>query len=527
MNFDPENFLPAPSGTTLYNQAIGMHSVDGCSIAGGNWTDSCPGTMEIEYDTVSDLLSLENHWLVISAEVTVAPDGDHDDGSKDYAEFTEIAVRVYVGCASNPTASGCQPSLKVFAKQLEPLRSGLAVHSVHYKDNPIDFTASTPSSGLPVSHYACQSGCTDILVSLIDPTTKKAPNPPATVKVALGLIKMGSQQVSNAREITPPSFGDGTLCETDPDGDDITCGTTLSGLTTDVKGQVTLRYWAPGVLAEATTILSVTATCSSCEASQGKSRTTLAEKPDEIYQKSEDLSGDDASELAEWADGPSGFNATVENSIHAYDILKVGLETLKTAEVLAHHAAHSFEDAEPLVIIPDVALKINEAFEAQGMFALFLDDSGLSPFGIGADPFEASADGTPSASFVHELMSQLAIPSFLRAGNGGFWWAAANDIRHVLLTTSQPTFDTYKWSLSTQVYEVSHCDPSAGKCGPGYGNAPGSAAVINPGIEPNLVIELSLVHAGVSVEDAGFVIPYDALAWATTQPNLQGVIQDS
>jgi len=157
MNLNPENFLPAPSGTTLYNQAIGVHTVNNCSTTGANWTDFCPGTIEVEYDNVGDLLPLANHWLVISASVGVAPDGETGDGSKDYVEYTEIAIRVVIGCASDPSAPGCQPPLKVFVKQLEPLRSGLAVHSVHYKDNLVDFTASAPSSGLPTSHYVCQS----------------------------------------------------------------------------------------------------------------------------------------------------------------------------------------------------------------------------------------------------------------------------------------------------------------------------------------------------------------------------------
>ena len=63
------------------------------------------------------------------------------------------------------------------------------------------------------------------------------------------------------------------------------------------------------------------------------------------------------------------------------------------------------------------------------MFVLFLKDSGLSPFGIGSDPFEASSFGNPTPTFVRELMNQLAVPSFLKVGNGGFWWASAQAIR--------------------------------------------------------------------------------------------------
>jgi hypothetical protein len=41
------------------------------------------------------------------------------------------------------------------------------------------------------------------------------------------------------------------------------------------------------------------------------------------------------------------------------------------------------------------------------------------------------------------------------------------------------------------------------------------------------VFELSLSHAGVAVEQLGFVIQYDALAWTNTQDHLMAVIRDN
>ncbi|HTV12325.1 MAG TPA: hypothetical protein VME20_10765 [Acidimicrobiales bacterium] len=76
------------------------------------------------------------------------------------------------------------------------------------------------------------------------------------------------------------------------------------------------------------------------------------------------------------------------------------------------------------------------------------------------------------------------------------------------------------------MYEVSHCDDQAGSCGPGYGNHPGSADVYNAGIEPKLVFLLAFRHNGVTLEQAAFLVTYDALAWAETQPDLEDVIQD-
>lgn len=90
------------------------------------------------------------------------------------------------------------------------------------------------------------------------------------------------------------------------------------------------------------------------------------------------------------------------------------------------------------------------------------------------------------------------------------------------------------------MYEVSHCDHQKGTCGPGYGNEPGFDVVNNAGIQPELVFELSLVYDGEStasadtqlpplgqtVEQLVFPIQYDALAWDTTQPGRNRVIQD-
>ena len=320
------------------------------------------------------------------------------------------------------------------------------------------------------------------------------------------------------------------MCETATDGSDFQCGASLSRLQTDTDGQVRLRYWAPGVLADAKTTLIVTARCGAkpCTASQTTSHTALIVKPYEIYHHSADLPADDVHEMDEWAGGPSGFTKFVESSVQGYDALKYALKAVESFESTAKRAEEllaGVERVEPIAVVLDVGLKVNEAFEAQGMFSIFLRASGLSPFGIGSDPSEDSASGNPTPTFVRELMNQLAVPSFLKVGNGGFWWASAQTIR-----TSEdaggPSSATDVWSLDTTVYEVSHCDNQQGSCGPGYRNEPGSHIALNEGIQPKLVIELTLSRNHVAVEEEGFSIQYDALAWTTTQPNLEGVVQD-
>jgi hypothetical protein len=423
-------------------------------------------------------------------------------------------------------------ALKVYVKKLEPLRSGLAVHSIHYSEFPADFTARQKTEEQVLggsSRFVCQSGCTDITVSVIDPATGKAPAPHATVDASLSSLQVGTVTFDN-QVTTPKTFGSSFLCTTGTNGQDKDCGTSLHGLDTDADGEVHLRYWAPGVLAASSTTLTVTARCDTrpCQASKATADLALTVNPYEIYQHSTAIPGEDVVEMAQWAGGPSGFDKFLETNVNGFDVLKytlMALEKFENAAKLAKEALEGFEEVEPIAVVLDVGLKVNAAFEAQGMFSLFLEESGLSPFGIGADPSEDSVSGDPTYSFVQELMNQLEVPSFLKVGNGGFWWAGAQVMREDLAAYGA-TVDN-GWSLDTTVYEVSHCgNAQDGACGPGYRNSVGSSAPIRDGEQPELVIELTLSHDHGPVEALAFSTQYDALAWTTTQPDLKGVIQD-
>jgi hypothetical protein len=120
-------------------------------------------------------------------------------------------------------------------------------------------------------------------------------------------------------------------------------------------------------------------------------------------------------------------------------------------------------------------------------------------------------------------VNQILAPSAFKIGSGGFWIDSAELLRRFEDAGNQLGKG---WSVHISVYEVSHCDPAQGSCGPGYGNDPGAAQVIRAGIQPKLAFELFLVHDGVGANATGFSIPYDAIAWTGTQPHLKGVIQD-
>ena len=361
--------------------------------------------------------------------------------------------------------AGCP--LKVFVKQLETLRSGLAVHSIHYKQAPVDFMSTKTEDGLPQD--VCESGCVDILVSVIDPKTHKAPDPYATVSASLGDLRLG-QQILNGVLVSPPAYGDGSLCEvsTQEFGGDEKCGASLSDLQTDTKGQVHLRYWAPGVVAAADTTLTVTAECdvTPCTAARTTSHTTLHVDPYLIYDHTATISDEDLQDMVNWVRGEDPFTEFLESDTEAYDALKYGLKLVEHEQLVekeAEAALAGIEKVEPIAIVFDVALELNAVYEAMGMFALFLENTGLSPIGLGREPFEASVDGNPTALFVHELINQQAVPSLFRVSDGGFWYASASAVRKEVL--GEKNLELQDWSVETNVYEVSHCDDQLGSCG--------------------------------------------------------------
>ena len=548
-----EGYVRYPNGTPVpgtYVEAVGT------SGSAGSGTGGIAPLPAFADTTANGEYVLE----VNPGTYRVTPTLRNSSGANVQATFSPSSADRTVSVAGSYTANfvlqcvgGCQ--LKVFVKQLEPLRSGLAVHSIHYKQAPVDFMGTTPPrQGAEIPEAVCESGCVDILVGVIDPKTHEPPAPYATVSATLGQLRLGSQELYG-RLVTPPAFGSGFLCEPSGlGGRDQRCGTTLTGLRTDAKGQVHLRYWAPGVVADAHTTIGVTAACdvAPCQAGKTTSHTTLHVSPYLIYQHTREIPTDDLELMTGWAQGEKDFTSLLETSTKEYNLLHHALQLAEDDAKLAQHAKELLEPVEPvepIVLITEIALQLNALNEAMGMFALFLENTGLSAIGIGQEPFEPSVSGNPTASFVHELINQLAVPSWppgLKASDGGFWWASAEAVNKELLSEAREEHPALQeWSVGTEVYEVSHCDDKLGFCGPGYGSRPGSSQVTNAGIEPELVFELTLFRGtaelrdGLPVEHDGqpvfsdtpvvehsFAMEYDADAWTTTQQGLRGVIQD-
>jgi hypothetical protein len=196
---------------------------------------------------------------------------------------------------------------------------------------------------------------------------------------------------------------------------------------------------------------------------------------------------------------------------------------LEGAEVEAEAVTKALalvEAAEPVVgpaiAVSELIHTYSELSEREEMVALFLEKHDLSAVGLGSEPFEASASPTPSFAFMNRLanLGTLAPAHFF---SGGLWWRYAETLAG-LRQRHDPAFGSQTTEL--KIFEISHCDPSKGSCEPGYGNAIGSSAVLNPGIQPELYIEFRSQHDSFhhSFGPTSFTLPYDAVAWTETQP---------
>lgn len=438
-----------------------------------------------------------------------------------------------VNCGVGTTSGGSsQCPLDVSAKLLEPLRSGLAVHSIHYNLYPVDFISHGGNG------FACESGCSEVRVTVLDPATH-TPVANATVDAKLSGTSLGQQTLADGRVVTPPAAGHEWVCETDASGSVLSnCGmSTLSGLTSDSRGNVYLRYFTPGVVAPADAKLTLDATaCSTpCTAKRtGNGQLGMTTAPYLIYQHSGDLSPEGVKTLSEWASGGQAFTKFLEKSTQGFNLLKNALKTLEVFEAESEGAVallKRVEQAEPVFLPADIILSLNTYAETQAMVALFLNNAGLSAIGLGDPASEASVSGGASNVFSNALVNQILAPEFLKVGNGGWWWAAANIIKKAESAGELGG----RWGLKVDAYEVSNCIPTDGDCGPGYANTPGFSQVLRGGIKPELAFELTLTHRVyvpklhkglVSSFEDGFVVPYDAIAWTETQANIAGRIQD-
>jgi len=416
--------------------------------------------------------------------------------------------------ASKSSLGGCP--LKVIISLDNKLRSGLRIHQP-FTNYPADFVE--PVNG----RFACSSGCGDVTVTVFDPRThQRVPNATVFIKVSGITGEKGSS-------------GADYICTTSSNR----CGVgALGNLTTNSLGQVYVRYWLPGFIT-ATKVkfdANATACSSSCplggpKFGQAKPLEVTAQ-PYLIYQQTADIPEEQALDLAAWAGGTRFFTRFLKVATIGPKVLPYVFEWLKEAEVAAERATQGLElveKAEPifgLIELLKVGIELNERNE---MIAMYLHDAKLDPIGIGEGPFEAAASAPPAFGFTKHLVNYGVVAPF-DLGADGVWWGFALGLHHInkggdLFRTGHPLLEG--WSVRTTIYETSHCDPTIGSCGPGWGGLLGTNVATNPGMQPELTFQVDYILHGRDYVRHLFTVPYDAPAWTEQQQGLRGVIKDS
>ena len=411
------------------------------------------------------------------------------------------------------TRTACSLKVEVTPK---PVRSGLKIHSHPYNQFPVDFVNGKSGGGAQ-----CESGCTDILVTVTDPKTHQA--------------IMGAKVNATVRD--SPSLGAGGaqsyLCATDDKGlVNLGCNTThVFGVLTDFMGQAYLRYWAPGVITPGQTTLSVTA-----QTPQGRlaaAPLVLHVEPYLIYQNTAGLTAKQTNLLVEWAGGPGPFTTFLQTTTDASNELKASLKWLKALELATETAVkglEALEKVEPVLYVAEAFRLYSEKTERKAMIDMFLKNTKLNPTGLGYPPFEASSHTAPSLTFTNKLVSLLGALVPIYDVKDGIWWAWANELKKVEDGEKikidiggqirEVKADLTHWGVKLEVFEVSECDPMKGACAPGYGNDPGFAQVLRDGIQPQLHFVITLLYQGHAYRREDFDMPYDAIAWTESQHNL-------
>jgi len=348
----------------------------------------------------------------------------------------------------------------------------------------------------------CVSGCTDLQVTVTDPGKHNAPVPGATVHVAIG-------DYSNA----PPGFTYPSGTEPQPpyvcSGND--CGSVVSGLTTNSKGQVLVRYWGPGLLGNESADIkaSATAPAGSCGCSEraGSGVRTITITPHLIFQSTGTITAQQVDGLVEWVSHPLKPLAS-KGLEEMYGRL---IEELVEEEEKAKTYVAIGEEAGSVMEVVEV---VEAFFEQQGILAEFLDDLHLSGTGLGDPPREHSVPMGPDNSFIADVAGDGYPP--LHLGEKGYMWTLAEELAK-LEEDKSPNFGPQ--TLQVQVYELSYCD-SGSKPQDNCTDYLGPDAT---GIEPYLEFHISASSGSDITYSSSFIIKYNAYAWMVTQAAMGGL----
>jgi hypothetical protein len=416
-------------------------------------------------------------------------------------------------------AKGDSCPLTVTVKAQNASRAGLAIDNDELKYGPVNFTSETTGGGLtePVSAgQKCESGCTNLLVTVTDPKTKK-PVTDATVEAKVAITSAPAHL-----------FGDEFICE-QSEATVPKCGTDLSNLSTDQKGQVHLIYWAPGFVPtdsapNLVASVSVTAkeSCSSsvCTAKkrEGTGNLSLTVAPYKIYDSEAQLSAVQVGVLIDLATEKS-ITINPADTLALHQMTEPAVEFLEATEreAIANLVRLPAAYGEAIIEVAEMGEAIASYGEAAPLTGVFLKALDLSPIGINEPPFEKSASGAGVQAFWTEI-------------GGGLGSFAPLSLKGVLATDGEAladqsrnapsVFATPPETVDLNVYDVTHCDMSNPNCGPGYSGS--------RGIQPELCFSFDgsdrLPTPKLDWNYEFCAKTYDPVAWVESQNRLNRAI---
>ena len=417
-----------------------------------------------------------------------------------------------IGAGTVPTGPPC--SLNVWLTVLHPAPSKNSATSglLYYGGNPVFTKAAAPTFDIEYKD-TCLSGCTDVQVQVTDPNTSSchAPKlhgqclvPGATVSASVTQIPTSTTIAGKTTPIIAPypsdaAAGAGHLCLATQSS---VCGTGANSYITDLKtdgnGQLVLRYWVPGLIAQVTTTITVIARepCppEQCRAGKKQSPATsmqLTILPHTVYSGSAhpDVNEMENLALAAGKGGKFGWNTWLN-----YLKNKVEDKLPYAGDELENWATESF----------------------MGSFTPKLPSAGLRA-------------GVASKLGEFELPETHAYQSFEDALLGQ---PGTTDIRFnswsLLYRLGYELDDENKASvpqtLTLNIYEVSYCNNGA-VCGPGYpehacAGLSGFTSLGNPTtctthefLDFELSSQSSNFETTFSADLGGLLTPYDAPQW--------------
>jgi hypothetical protein len=406
-------------------------------------------------------------------------------------------------------ASSAQCPLKVFVKIVGPIanvgtRSGLALDNGLPDEGPVNFTIPTYSkTGSPFGAAnevaeQCESGCANLLVTVIDPQTQK-PAAGATIEAKLG-------QIDTAGSPNLHQQGIQFLCTQSADPTTRQCGTDLTGLTTDSGGQLRLIYWAPGELVSAHTDIDVsaTATCSATECTSGQeagsATSKISVKPYLIYKHRGAITANEADALREIVGNPAIGDLL---SAGAHKVLDLELHALLHAELIDEAVLDAAEGplGYAIVQLVDLAGAFSELKEQWALQEAFLQAAGVEEAGLDGPPFDKQV---AARSVIFDQAILHGVPNAFHIAAGGFLWDLGKEL--VRRYGAKPKNQLPAQHVSIQAYEVSTCSDRSPDCGPGY--------LDQPGIVPRLCFFISW---DIGLDQTLCTPPYNAVAWMTIQ----------